>query len=65
MTTKQFTVGNIFGSLDATHNMNMHVKDQLAKTLGLRGGSQIVSNDAAGWLKANMGIDINTLAVDT
>jgi hypothetical protein len=40
MTAKQFTVGNIFGSLDATHNMNMH---ESRKSLGLRGGSQMVS----------------------
>lgn len=28
VTAKQFTVGNIFGNLDATHNLNMHHREQ-------------------------------------
>ena len=51
MTAKQFTVGNIFGSLDATHNMNMHVSELQKKSIGVRGGSQLITQDAAGWLK--------------
>jgi len=55
MTAKTFTVGNIFGNSNATHNMSMGV------TRNSLGGAIKVNNDAESWLMANLGIDVNNM----
>ena len=47
--------------MDATHNLNMFIREQKNKTRALGGGRQVVSNDAASWLVENLGIDVNSL----
>ena len=54
-TAKAFTVGNIFGNSNATHNLNMGV------TRSSIGGAIKVNNEAEQWLKNNLGIDVNSL----
>lgn len=61
-TAKQFTVGNVFGNLDATHNLNMHASESKRKSQALGDGKQAVTQQAQSWLMANLGIDVNTIS---
>ena len=61
-TAKQFTVGNVFGNLDATHNLNMLASDSKRKSTALGDGKQAVTQQAQSWLRENLGIDINTIS---
>jgi nucleoid DNA-binding protein len=60
VTAKQFAVGKLFSSSNTVLNMNIHKDEDIKRNPSfMNGGNLGISDDATGWLKNNLDIDLD------